>query len=58
MANDKLKSLTKYQDKIKEQLISDTPEKHKHRKDSYRAFLLGELDAVTRKIEALRLGGK
>ena len=58
MANDNLKRLVKYQEKIKEQLTADTPSKHKSRKDSYRTFLLNELDTTTKKIESYKLGDK
>jgi hypothetical protein len=57
MANDKLKSLTKYQTKIQERLSSATPDKHKHRETSYREFLQRELDTTSKKIAELKLIG-
>lgn len=53
MSNDKLKSLLKYQSKLKEQLSSPPPEKQKTREAEYRFFLEKDLEATSKKITAL-----
>jgi len=55
MSKEKLQSLTKYADNVKNKLSSSVPEKHKNRSAEYRQYLERELAASTKKIEALRL---
>lgn len=50
MNKDKIKKLLKYQAKVKEQLGSNIPDKHRDRPDAYKAFLQRELETVTRSI--------
>lgn len=57
MNKDKLNSLIKYANQIKERMDSTTPEKHKSREESYRNFLKHELSIVTRQIEGMKLAG-
>ena len=49
MTQDKVKSLTKYQEQLKSKLADkNVPEKQKNREQAYRAFLQNELDIVTK----------
>jgi hypothetical protein len=54
MSKEKLKSLSKYQDGVKNKLTSPTPSKHQKHPEQYRQFLQRELDAVNRSIEELK----
>ena len=54
MSKEKIKSLSKYQDGIKNKLTSPTPSKHQKHPEQYRQFLQRELDAVNRSIEDLK----
>jgi hypothetical protein len=56
MANETLQRFTKYADGIKNKLAEKTlPEKQKNRPVQYRQFLERELQAVTAKIDALKM---
>jgi len=55
MSKESLIKAQKYADDIKNRLQSSTPEKHRDSPQTYKLFLTRELEAVTRKIESLKL---
>jgi hypothetical protein len=52
---EKIQRLEKYRSKVKDQLASPTPEKHKNHPKEYTRFLEKELADVTRAIDKLKL---
>ena len=55
MDKSKLNSLVKYAESLRNKLESTTPAKHLGRVGAYKQYLLRELEAVTKKIEAAKL---
>lgn len=55
MTKEKLISLNKYAQDLKNKLTSPTPVKHKNRPESYKKFLTRELEMVNSKIDAAKL---
>ena len=53
MSKEKLNSLNKYSQDLKNKLTSITPEKHKDHPDTYKNFLERELSQTSKKIEEL-----
>ena len=54
MSKEKIASLTKYADGIRNRIASPTPEKHKENPQTYKQFLDRELDMVNKNIETLK----
>ena len=54
MSKEKLNSLAKHSQDIKNKLTSPTPEKHKGHPDTYKLFLERELEAVSKTIENIK----
>lgn len=57
MTKEKLLSLVKYAEGIKNKLSSPLPEKHKGYPTQYKQFLNRELASVNSKIESMKLAG-
>lgn len=55
MTKEKLASLNKYAQDLKNKLSSPVPAKHKNRPQSYKNFLTHELSLVNSKLEAAKL---
>lgn len=55
MTKEKLASLNKYAQELKNKLTSPVPSKHKNREQSYKNFLTHELAMVNSKLEAAKL---
>ena len=55
MTKEKLISLNKYAQELKNKLTSAVPAKHKNRPQSYKNFLTHELKMVNSKIEEAKL---
>lgn len=57
MSKEKLISITKYANEIKNKLSDVVPSKHKNHANQYKAFLEKELKAANAKVENLKLSG-
>ena len=57
MSKEKLFSLIRYANDLKNKLTDAIPEKHKNRPQQYKQFLEKELKATNVQVEALRLAG-
>lgn len=57
MTKEKIVSLTKYAQELKNRIGDATPIKHKNRATTYKAFLNNELRVVTAKLRAAKLAG-
>jgi hypothetical protein len=56
MNNNALKRLEIYAKQLTDRLSSPVPEKHKKRPEAFKEYLIWELDATKRKIDAIKLG--
>ena len=57
MNKEKLISLTKYADDLKNRLSNPVPKKHESHPASYKLFLTRELETVSAKITAAKMDG-
>lgn len=55
MSKEKLKSLSKYSEELKNKKSASTPEKHKGHPESYLRYLDRELEQVNKKIASLKV---
>ncbi len=57
LTKDKLVSLTKYLEHLKDRLKAPTPPKHANHPDTFRNFLNNEISIVTKQLDAAKLDG-
>lgn len=57
MTSEKLQSLTKYSQQLRDRLNSPVPAKWVHSPDSYKAFLTRELRLTNTKLDAAKFAG-